>query len=83
MDEKRMIEVLSRILDERSAVDLKTHNTHHAFVEELIMARKRRQERWEKIRAHVYGWSIVTLLGGFGATLWNWISNIFPKHGGS
>ena len=44
------------------------HLAHHAFVAELIEARRQRRERWEAIRRQVVGWALISLLSGAGLT---------------
>ena len=44
------------------------HIAHHAFIAELIEARRQRRERWEAIRRQVVGWALISLLSGAGLT---------------
>ena len=43
-----------------------THKEHHEFIRQWIDKQKRKDERWDKIKAQVGGWAIVTLLGSIG-----------------
>ena len=47
------------------------HVEHHAFLESWIAKEKRKQELYEKVKANVMGWGIVSLIlttiGGLGA----------------
>jgi len=42
------------------------HREHHEFIREWIEERRVKRERSEKIRTQVYGWGVISLLGGIG-----------------
>jgi len=52
-------------------IAVEQHVEHHAFLESWIAKEKRKQELYEKVKAHVMGWGIVglilTTIGGLGA----------------
>lgn len=75
MNEQRVIELLEQVLDQRTRIDSETHAKHHAFLDELIATSVRKRMRVEKVKAHVYGWSIITAISGVGATMWYWIKD--------
>jgi len=66
MNVSELKEAINEVLDERDAFDGRTHSDHHRFVEEWIEERKRKEERYERLRQQVIGWGIITVLTGVG-----------------
>lgn len=62
--------VLKEVLDERASIDKDTHRHHHVYIAECIEDSRNRKQRWEKIRANVYGWAIVTGVVSIGGVVW-------------
>lgn len=62
MDKEAIKEAIKEALTEHRSIDAGTHATHHEYVAAMIERRRRRLDRWEKVRVHVYGWGAVTLL---------------------
>lgn len=42
------------------------HREHHEFIGEWIEAQRVKRDRMEKIKTHVAGWAVVSVLGGIG-----------------
>ncbi len=90
MDESALVAVIEhaidQALDRRNRIDADTHRTHHDYVARLIERDRRRTERWERVRVHVYGWGAVTALGGLiyavGDLLREFVHNLFRAKGG-
>ena len=58
--------------DRECAVEsIPTHAKQHEVLERWIANDARRQERAEKIKTQVIGWSIVTFLGGVGTGVYH------------
>lgn len=83
MDEKELTAIVSKacanVLDARRSIEEVRHRKHHDFIDLLLEREKRRQDRIETVKAHVYGWGIITGLGGIGAALWYWLENIHKQ----
>ena len=76
-DEETLKRVLNSVLEERYRIDVVKHTDHHQFIADLIDSRRRRIERWDDIRANVWGWGIATSLCGFGGVIWYAAVNFF------
>jgi hypothetical protein len=66
-----------------SSLAIEVHVEHHAFLEQWIAKEKRKQELYEKVKAHVMGWGIVSLIvatiGGLGATALEFFRSLPPR----
>ena len=60
-------------LDKRHGEHI-AHKEHHEFIEAMIEKERRKQEMWEKVKAHVLGWGIVAIVGGLGTVILKQIS---------
>lgn len=65
------ITALLRAFEAAHCIPTAEHKTHHDFVRRLIEQDRKRAERWEKIKAQVGGWAIVTGLGAIGTGVWH------------
>lgn len=63
MTREDLKDAIKEALIEHRSIDAATHAMHHDFVADMIERRRRRLDRWEKVRVHIYGWGAVTLLG--------------------
>lgn len=72
--ERRIIPVALTKEDLTEVIDLAmerhVHSDSHLFVQTLMEKEKRRQELWEKAKAHVLGWGLVAVLGYFIVQGW-------------
>jgi len=71
--------VLHNVLETRSRIDNELHSEHHQFVGMMIAREQRKQERWEKIKTQVFGWGIISILGGIATAVYH--AFIKPKSG--
>jgi hypothetical protein len=71
IDQDLIISAVNKALDNRDSIDKLTHRKHHDFIDSLIQAKEKKLLRWEKIRVQVTGWSIITVLSGLGAAVYN------------
>lgn len=82
MEDQRLVDAVvkavTQALDDRGTIEKSLHRKHHDYIDVLLVREQRRAERWESIKAHVYGWGIITAITGIGALVWNYIA----KHGG-
>lgn len=53
------------------ALERHVHSDSHQFVETLMGKEKRRQELWEGIKRHVFGWGAVAVIAFLAASVWN------------
>lgn len=49
------------------------HREHHEFISAWIAKQKRKEETIEKVRAQLAGWGIISLLGGIGFAVWEFV----------
>lgn len=47
------------------------HREHHEFIKEYIEERRVKKENREKLKTHVLGWGIITLLGSIGTGVYH------------
>ncbi len=64
------------VFDERRGVDERTHRNHHQFIEAELQRRERRQALTEKIKAQVFGWGAIGVLGGVGTAVYQWLKSV-------
>lgn len=69
-------EGIEAALSSHRLVSADTHEDHHAFIEEIILCRKARAARWEKVRVHVYGWAAIMFIGAIVAALGGWLKGL-------
>lgn len=50
----------------KQALQVHERDDHHLFIRDMIERRKKREERWEKVRQNVIGWAIIGIIGGVG-----------------
>ena len=55
------------------AMERHLHSDSHAFVQTLMEKERRKQELWDKAKAHVLGWGLVAVLGYFIVQGWEHI----------
>lgn len=53
------------------------HREHHEALAAWIEAQKARQQLFQKITAHVFGWFIVAAITGLGYAVWNFLKVTF------
>lgn len=82
MTREDLKDAIKEALIEHRSIDAATHATHHEYVAAMIERRRRRLERWEKVRVHVYGWGTVTLLSAaiyaIGSQVRGWLTGDPP-----
>lgn len=57
----------------------KEHRKHHEFIDEWLAEIQRKKARREAVRTQVYGWGVITLLGGIGTVFYQ-IFQYFKEH---
>lgn len=72
---RKVVEIMSEHSGLNGAVSEEVHREHHAFIQAYIAERKRKEERWESIRRHVIGWSIIATIGAVVTALGSVVSN--------
>lgn len=55
------------------SVPFEEHREHHEFIAMWIEREKRKIEMAEKVKAQLAGWGVITLLGGIGYAVWEWV----------
>lgn len=55
------------------SVPYEEHREHHEFISAWIARQRRKDETVEKVRAQLAGWGIITLLGGIGFAVWEFV----------
>ena len=70
-------EDLKNVMD--SAMERHIHSDAHTFVEVLMEKEKRKQELWEAIKKHVYGWTAVAVVGFVAASVWHEVMDSLTK----
>lgn len=68
-------EVLCEILDEHYGSNPELHEEHHRFVQTLLEKERHREEIRTKVESSVYGWLLITILGGLGLIVWNYFKS--------
>lgn len=72
-------QTLDELFEERRIIDAETHRRHHEAIEAWIVAQRKRQERWEKLRDLVIGSVVISFLGGavtlVGYAVRQWVSH--------
>lgn len=78
MEKKDIVDAVNEVLDSRQDKNIE-HKEHHAFIRMLIEERRRRQDRWEKIRTQLWGWAIISaiasFLGALGYAAAQWVKS--------
>lgn len=69
MERAELKSLMIEVLDERARIDPETHGRHHEYLDRWMQREAARAERIERIRASVYGWAIITFIGGGLATI--------------
>jgi hypothetical protein len=55
------------------------HREHHEFISHWIERQRRKEEIFEKVKAQLAGWGVITMLGAIGYTVWEWLKrNMHP-----
>lgn len=65
MDERR--EAHRRASD----IEREKHLIHHSYIDQLLDERAERRVRMEKIKTSVFGWLVITVLGGIGTAIYS------------
>lgn len=55
------------------------HEMHHEFVASLIRKEQRKQETWDRAKAHVLGWGLVAFVGWLGTVLYEAIMALIKR----
>jgi hypothetical protein len=76
VDVKNIADALDARLDKRRSIDEATHKEDHEFVRGLIRKERERKEFWLKVKQQVGGWSVVVVLTGIGAAVWNYLVSL-------
>ncbi len=78
--DRREIPVAITKEDLKEVVDLAmerhVHSDSHAFVQALMTKEQRKQELWEKAKAHVLGWGLVSLIVFVFTMTWEHVVNL-------
>jgi hypothetical protein len=69
MDKEILVSALREVLHEHRTIDDETHREHHEYIKAYIAKQKAKEDRVEKIKQHVIGWSIITIIGGMVASV--------------
>ena len=69
MDQSELKTVIHTVLNERDRIDGGIHKDHHEYIRRLIQKEQRKQEIWDKVKAHILGWGIVGLVGTLGTII--------------
>jgi hypothetical protein len=69
------VQALRDAFEGARSVPYETHREHHDYIGILLAREKRREERIEKIKAHVGGWGVIVALTGIGAAVWAWVKD--------
>lgn len=80
MDDKKLEETLTKILDARAPVDKDTHIKHHTYIETLIQNELKKAERNEAIKKAVYIWGTIGILSAIAKFIhvkWHSILSLF------
>ena len=62
------------------AMERHVHSDSHIFVLSLIEKERRKQELWEKAKAHVIGWGLVAIVVFVFTSAWEHIVNLLKGH---
>ena len=62
------------------AMERHVHSDSHIFVLSLIEKERRKQELWEKAKAHVAGWGLVAILVFIVSSTWEHAVNLLKGH---
>mgnify|MGYP000676977271 CR=1 FL=1 len=81
MDKDDIKSAISEALKDNRALDPETHKLHHNYVDELIKRRQRRDAMWDKARAQVLVWGIITILTGIGISVYNYVASLMKVSG--
>ena len=72
-DKQLVKEAIHEVLNERLRIDEAKHRKDHEFIGLLRTREQRKQERYESVKRHVIGWSVITGLGLLGYAAWEWV----------
>jgi len=82
-DRRQVVEAITKE-DLKEVIDLAmerhVHSDSHAFVQILMAKEQRRQELWEKAKAHVLGWGAVTIIVFTFTVAWEHIVTLIKGH---
>jgi hypothetical protein len=70
-------EDIREIID--NAIERHSLSDDHQFIKTLIAREKRNQELFEKIKAHVIGWSFLVTVSFLAAVLWDDVMRFLKK----
>ena len=62
------------------AMERHVSSDSHLFVQTLMAKEQRKQELWEKAKAHVIGWGLVALVVFVFTSTWEHIVNLLKGH---
>jgi len=79
MEQEAIKQAVHAALSERESIDRDTHKSHHDFVQDEIERTRRRRENFDKIRAQVGGWLVISILSGFAYAMWQGAKAVFNK----
>ncbi len=74
-DHEELVTAIIEALDKTSRIDRETHKLHHDYLADTLEARRKRRERWEKVRVQVTSWSVITAIGAALSGL-GWIGKV-------
>lgn len=80
LEKHELKEVLCEILDEHYGSDPVLHEEHHRFVQSLIDKEKHKEDLRTKVESSVYGWLLITVLGGLGIIVWDYFKSVIVGH---
>jgi hypothetical protein len=76
-DKAELIDGFAAELEKRRNVSQETHKEHHDFIQQWIDREKRRQELYEKVKAQVVGWGVISgilsMVAGLGLLVRDWL----------
>jgi len=77
MEKDELVKALSEALDLHFS-DKEIHQSHHEFVEMLILERKKREEMWTRFRQSFIGGlalAVLGFLGWLGTLVLQWVQH--------
>lgn len=65
------VAALLKAFEGAHCIPMEEHKSHHDFIRLMVENQKSKTERWEKVKTNVWGWMIITVLGGIGTAVYH------------